>query len=123
MTMIIQTTLSEFQQYMAQHDLADDTPLLIAVDGANEVGIASSRLNALSSYTDVSAKKLFQQFLSKLSPQAPTQGSSNQNTVEPIAKKQDFSDLANSEVFGMWKDRDDIGDSTEYIRKLRRQEW
>lgn len=30
-------------------------------------------------------------------------------------------DLLNSEVVGMWADRDDIGDSVEFARKLRRE--
>ena len=34
-----------------------------------------------------------------------------------------FSDLLNSEVFGMWRDRADIEDSSEFARKLRSQGW
>jgi hypothetical protein len=30
-------------------------------------------------------------------------------------------DLANSELFGLWKDRTDIGDSVEFARKLRKE--
>jgi len=25
--------------------------------------------------------------------------------------------------FGMWKDREDMADSTEWVRRLRRKEW
>lgn len=32
-------------------------------------------------------------------------------------------DLAGSEFFGMWRDRDDIGDSQEFARKLREEGW
>ena len=32
-------------------------------------------------------------------------------------------DLAESEFFGMWKDRDDIGDSVEFARRLRKSAW
>lgn len=28
-----------------------------------------------------------------------------------------------SELVGMWEDRDDIGDSVEFARKLREQVW
>lgn len=32
-------------------------------------------------------------------------------------------DILSSEIFGMWADRDDLGDSVEYARKLRDQAW
>lgn len=32
-------------------------------------------------------------------------------------------DLLNSEVFGMWHDRTDIEDSTEYAREQREKAW
>lgn len=32
-------------------------------------------------------------------------------------------DLLDSEVFGAWKDRDDLGDSVEYAREQRAQAW
>ncbi len=31
------------------------------------------------------------------------------------------ADLAKSELFGLWADRDDIGDSREFARRLRRE--
>jgi hypothetical protein len=31
------------------------------------------------------------------------------------------ADMANSELVGLWADRDDIGDSREFARRLRRQ--
>ena len=34
-----------------------------------------------------------------------------------------FSDLLNSEFFGMWRDRTDIEDSSEFARKLRSEGW
>ena len=34
-----------------------------------------------------------------------------------------FGDLLNSEFFGMWRDRADIGDSAEYARRLRAEAW
>ena len=34
-----------------------------------------------------------------------------------------FSDLLNSEFLGMWRDRGDIGDSSEFARKLRSEGW
>lgn len=34
-----------------------------------------------------------------------------------------FSDLLNPEFFGMWRDRADIEDSSEFARKLRSEGW
>lgn len=34
-----------------------------------------------------------------------------------------LGDLANSEFFGMWRDRSDIGDSLEFARQLRSDSW
>jgi hypothetical protein len=34
-----------------------------------------------------------------------------------------FSDLLNSEFFGMWRDRADIEDSSDFARKLRSEGW
>jgi hypothetical protein len=46
-------------------------------------------------------------------------------TVEPPAKPtkrmMTGKDLVDSGLFGIWKDRTDIGDSLEYARKLRKQ--
>ena len=43
------------------------------------------------------------------------------STAQPPA--QTFGDLLNSEFFGMWRDRDDIGDSAEFARQLRTSAW
>ncbi|CAN5653862.1 hypothetical protein BH11ARM2_BH11ARM2_26340 [soil metagenome] len=32
-------------------------------------------------------------------------------------------DLLESEIFGMWRDRDDIKDSSDFARKQREQAW
>jgi hypothetical protein len=40
------------------------------------------------------------------------------NDVRPILTG---ADMAKSELVGMWADRDDIGDSREYARRLRRE--
>jgi hypothetical protein len=34
-----------------------------------------------------------------------------------------FGDLLNSEFFGMWRDRPDIENSSEFARKLRSKGW
>ena len=34
-----------------------------------------------------------------------------------------FGDLLHSEFFGMWRDRTDIGDSSEFARRLRAEAW
>ena len=34
-----------------------------------------------------------------------------------------FGELADSEFFGMWRDRDDIEDSVEFARRLREEGW
>jgi hypothetical protein len=40
------------------------------------------------------------------------------NDVRPIRTG---ADMAKSELVGIWADRDDIGDSREYARRLRRE--
>jgi hypothetical protein len=46
-------------------------------------------------------------------------------TVSPSGSQphSTFSDLLNSEFFGMWRDRTDIEDSSEFARKLRSEGW
>jgi hypothetical protein len=34
-----------------------------------------------------------------------------------------FGDLLHSEFFGMWRDRDDLGDSVEFAGRLRAEGW
>ncbi len=34
-----------------------------------------------------------------------------------------LGDLIRSEFFGMWRDRDDLGDSAEFARRLRAEAW
>jgi len=34
-----------------------------------------------------------------------------------------LGDLANSEFFGMWRDRSDIEDSFQFARRLRSESW
>ncbi len=41
----------------------------------------------------------------------------------PSAAARTLGDLARSEFFGMWRDRADIGDSTEFARRLRTEAW
>jgi hypothetical protein len=38
-------------------------------------------------------------------------------------RKTTVGDLLQSEIFGMWSDRTDIGDSAEYARTLRERAW
>lgn len=45
-----------------------------------------------------------------------SQFSLNEQKIEPI----DFSKLP---AVGMWADREDMVDSVEYIRKLRKEQW
>ena len=46
-------------------------------------------------------------------------------TVSPSAPRphSTFGDLLNSEIFGIWRDRTDIEDSSEFARKLRSEGW
>lgn len=46
-------------------------------------------------------------------------------TVTPATsrKRSTAQDLLNSEVFGMWADRDDIEDSVEFASELRERAW
>jgi hypothetical protein len=39
------------------------------------------------------------------------------------AGEQTLGDFLNSEFFGMWRNRTDIGDSTEFARRLRIEAW
>ncbi|MCX6361020.1 MAG: hypothetical protein NT029_14500 [Armatimonadetes bacterium] len=39
------------------------------------------------------------------------------------AKRRTLAELAASEYAGIWADRDDIGDSAEFARALRRSAW
>ena len=40
-------------------------------------------------------------------------------TAEPPRRQMTAADLLNSGLVGMWADRDDIGDSSEFARQLR----
>ncbi len=40
---------------------------------------------------------------------------------DPTPRGIGIRELKNSKIFGMWKNRTDIGDSTEYARKLRKE--
>ena len=46
-------------------------------------------------------------------------------TVSPSGSRSHstFSDLLNPEFFGMWRDRVDIEDSSEFARRLRSEGW
>ena len=37
--------------------------------------------------------------------------------------KQKSSDLVNQPFVGMWKDRSDLADSSNWVRQLRQSEW
>jgi predicted transcriptional regulator len=37
--------------------------------------------------------------------------------------KQNGSDLSRQPFIGMWRDRDDLKDSSAWVRKTRQQEW
>jgi prevent-host-death family protein len=39
--------------------------------------------------------------------------------ILPVATKGDDSELAASEAFGLWKDREDLRDVSRYVRELR----
>ncbi len=39
------------------------------------------------------------------------------------ARAKTLGDLLDSEFFGMWRDREDITDSVEYAKELRRRAW
>ncbi|MDX2043546.1 MAG: hypothetical protein SF097_20180 [Acidobacteriota bacterium] len=36
---------------------------------------------------------------------------------------QSAADIRSESFIGMWRDRDDMGDSSEWVRKLREAEW
>jgi hypothetical protein len=43
------------------------------------------------------------------------------NTATPRLRT--LGDLAHSELFGLWRDRADVGDSVEFARRLRADAW
>ena len=55
----------------------------------------------------------------------PTGSAAIMITVSPIRPTDSatFDDLLNSEFLGMWRDRTDIVDSSEFARKLRSESW
>lgn len=46
-----------------------------------------------------------------------------QREVIPKTKKKQQSDLSQEPLVGMWRNREDIQDSTEWVRNLRKREW
>ena len=40
--------------------------------------------------------------------------------IIPFNVKKANSNNSDNELFGMWKDRDDIGDASQYVRKIRK---
>ena len=44
-------------------------------------------------------------------------------TPKTARKRSTAQDLLNSDIVGMWADRTDITDSTEFARELRRKAW
>ena len=42
---------------------------------------------------------------------------------EPLPAPRTRGDLLDSEFFGMWAERDDLGDSVEFARNLRETVW
>ena len=61
----------------------------------------------------------------KLPADVPTGSAEIVITVSPSESRppSTFGDLLNSEIFGMWRDRADIADSSEFARKLRSEAW
>jgi hypothetical protein len=45
------------------------------------------------------------------------------SSASTSAPSSTLGELANSEFFGMWRDREDIGDGTEFARELRSRAW
>lgn len=60
-----------------------------------------------------------------LPPDVPTGSAKIVITVSPCGSRphSTFGDLLHSEFFGMWRDRADIEDSSEFARKLRSEGW
>ncbi len=61
----------------------------------------------------------------KLPADVPTGSAAVVITVSPAGSSPPatFGDLLNSEFLGMWRDRSDIDDSSEFARKLRSEGW
>lgn len=43
--------------------------------------------------------------------------------VKDEAKKSSKKSILESSFFGMWKDREDMQDSTAWVRKIRKSQW
>ncbi len=99
----LQTTFAEFQDFAKKTALPASARLTISFDDVSELEDAK--------LLDMFAVK-FHQTLNKKSERSLD--------TNLQSEPDDFADL---EAFGMWADREDMKDSTEYIRKLRRERW
>ena len=61
----------------------------------------------------------------RLPADVPTGSAEIVITVSPTGSRphSTFGDLLDSGIFGIWRDRTDIEDSSEFARKLRSQGW
>jgi len=72
--------------------------------------------------TDITARR---ELRIMLPADVPTGSAAIVITVSPTGSSTSatFGDLLNSEFLGMWRDRADIEDSSEFARKLRSEGW
>jgi len=66
--------------------------------------------------------------IKKLPPEAKKQAQDfvdflYERYVKDEPKKSDKKGIFESSFFGMWKDREDMQDSTAWVRKIRKSQW
>jgi mRNA-degrading endonuclease RelE of RelBE toxin-antitoxin system len=66
--------------------------------------------------------------IKKLPPEAKQQAQDfvdflYERYVKEEPKKSDKKSIIESSFFGMWKDREDMRDSTAWVRKIRKSQW
>jgi mRNA-degrading endonuclease RelE of RelBE toxin-antitoxin system len=66
--------------------------------------------------------------MKKLPPEAKKQAQDfvdflYERYVKDESKKSAKKSISESSFFGMWKDREDMQDSTEWVRKVRKSQW
>lgn len=66
--------------------------------------------------------------IKKLPPEAKQQAQDfvdflYERYVKGESKKSAKKSILESSFFGMWKDREDMQDSTEWVRKVRKSQW
>ena len=63
------------------------------------------------------------QIINSLTPEERATLESKLIKLTASQTKSNTSDFTNEPFVGMWKDREDVADSANWVRKLRQSEW